>query len=146
MTKISKKVAIMGLIAIIAIGTTLGTASAIESLPSPSNLIEIVDKINEMITEYDTRVAAIENAIDGIHQHSFVRADFILGEVVNNEQNIVFCEPGELATGGGYGLFDPGLRAIVIQPESQSYSITVTGTATVSGANMAVFVTCLPLP
>jgi len=142
----NKKIAIMGLIAILVMGTTIGTVAAIEPLPSPSNLIEIVDKINEMITEFENRISAIENSIDNIHEHSFIRADYILGEVVNNEQNSAFCENGETAIGGGYALGDPGLRVIVVEIDPQAYSITVKGTATISGSNAGVTVICLPIP
>jgi len=142
----NKKIAIMGLIAILAMGTTIGTAAAIEPLPLPSSLIAIGEKVNEIITEFNNRVEAIENSIDNIHEHSFIRADYILGEVVNNEQLSAFCENDEIAIGGGYGLGDPGLRVIVVEPDPQVYSITVKGTATISGSNAGVTVICLPIP
>lgn len=142
----TKKVAIMGFIAIIAIGTTLGTASAIEPLTSPSNLIQIVDKINEIITEFTNRIVNLEDAVSNIHQHTTVRADYILGETIVNEQVIAICEAGELGIGGGYGLSDPGLRVIASIHDSDAYFITVSGTVLQSGGNAAAIITCLPLP
>jgi len=145
-TKINKKVAIMGFIAILAMGTTIGTAAAIEPLSLPSNLIEIGEKVNEIITEFNNRVEAIENSIDNIHEHSFIRDDFILGEIINNEQISAVCNSGEIAIGGGYGLADPGLRVIVVQNDPLGYSITIKGTVTPSNAGAGVTVICLPIP
>ena len=148
MTKITyKKIAIMGFIAIASLGMgVFGIAEAIEPLTIQASQSDIVDKINEMISEYNNRISAIENAIDNIHEHSFIRADFILGEVVNNEQIVALCEVGEIAIGGGYGLADSGLRVIVVLNQPEGYAITINGTATLSGSNAGVTVICLPIP
>jgi len=144
MTKITtKKLAIMGVIAIITMGTT--TAYAIDPLSSPSSLIQIVDKVNEMITAFNTRVGNLEDSVSNIHQHSTVRPDFIIGEVVF-EQVIAICEEGELGIGGGYALFDPGLRVVASIHDSDTYFITINGTALHSGGGATAIITCLPLP